>query len=75
MISRTTKNECFVYITLPGETEFVTAGKFELTTNRQGNPTGKFVYGRSYLERDDAVPIDPVSLKLSNKTYEKELKL
>jgi len=73
MISRATRNECFVYITLPGETEFVTAGKFELTTNRQGNPTGKFVYGRSYLERDDAVPIDPVALKLSNRTYETNL--
>jgi len=70
MISRTTRNECFVYIALPRETEFVTAGKFELTTSRQGNPTGKFVYGRSYLERDDAVPIDPLALKLSTKTYE-----
>jgi serine/threonine-protein kinase HipA len=73
MISRATASECFVYITLPGETEFVTAGKFELTTNRQGNPTGKFVYGRSYLERGDAVAIDPLALKLSNKTYETNL--
>jgi len=70
MISRTTASECYVYITLPGETEFVTAGKFELTTNRQGNPAGKFVYGRSYLARDNAVPIDPIELKLSTKTYE-----
>ena len=73
MISRTTASECFVYITLPGETEFVTAGKFELSTNRQGNPTGKFVYGQSYLKRDDAVPIDPLALKLGNKTYETNL--
>jgi len=70
MTSRTSVSECFVYITLPGATEFVTAGKFESTTNRQGIPTGKFVYGRSYLERDDAVPIDPLTLKLSNNTYE-----
>ena len=73
MISRTSRNECFVYFTLPRETEFVTAGKFELTTNRQGNPTGKFVYGRSYLGRDDAVPIDPLALKLSDRTYETHL--
>ncbi|MDH4019635.1 MAG: HipA domain-containing protein [Xanthomonadales bacterium] len=66
-------SECFVYITLPGEPEFVTAGKFELTTNRQGIPNGKFVYGQSYLKRDDAVPIDPIALKLSNKTYETNL--
>ena len=70
MISRTTASECYVYITLPGETEFVTAGKFELTTNRQGYPAGEFVYGRSYLARDNAVPIDPIELKLSTKTYE-----
>ena len=70
MISRTTASECYVYITLPGETEFVTAGKFELTTNRQGYPAGEFVYGRSYLARDNAVPIDPIELKLSSKTYE-----
>ena len=73
MISRTTASECFVYITLPGETEFVIAGRFELSTNRQGNPTGKFVYGQSYLKRDDAVPIDPLALKLGNKTYETNL--
>ena len=73
MISRTTASECYVYITLPGETEFVTAGKFELTTDRRGNPTGKFIYGRSYLARDNAVPIDPLELKLSNKTYETNL--
>jgi len=73
MISRITASECFVYITLPGETEFVTVGKFELTTNRQGIPTGKFVYGKSYLKRDNAVPIDPFALKLSNKTYETNL--
>jgi serine/threonine-protein kinase HipA len=73
MISRTTASECYVYITLPGETEFVTAGKFELTTDRRGNPTGKFVYGRSYLARDNAVPIDPIELKLSTRTYETNL--
>lgn len=41
--------QCYVYITLPGETAAVTAGKFTLTTNRQGQPQGRFVYGRSYL--------------------------
>lgn len=73
MSSRSTVNECFVYITLPGETAFVTAGKFRLTTNQQGIPTGKFIYGQSYLARDDAVPIDPIALKLSDKTYETNL--
>ena len=70
MISRTTASECYVYITLPGETEFVTAGKFELTTDRRSIPTGKFIYGRSYLARENAVAIDPLELKMGTKTYE-----
>ncbi len=63
-------SECFVYITLPGQTEPVTAGKFVLTQNRQAVSLGKFIYGRSYLARPDAVAFDPVELKLSEKTYE-----
>ena len=70
MISRSIASECYIYITLPGETEFVTAGKFELLTDRRGIPTGKFVYGKSYLARENAVEIDPFELKLTNKTYE-----
>ncbi|MCP3380621.1 HipA domain-containing protein [Bradyrhizobium sp. CCGUVB4N] len=62
--------ECFVYITLPGETEAVTAGRFQLTLDRRGNAVGRFVYGKSYLARDNAVGIDPVELKLSGSTYE-----
>ena len=69
MISDNTK-ECFVYIALPGETEFVTAGRFELGVNRAGIPLGRFVYGTSYLERQNAVPVDPLELKLSKTTYE-----
>lgn len=61
--------ECFVYITLPGATEPVTAGRFALQANRRGVPEGSFVYGRSYLARKDAVPLDPVELKLTDRTY------
>lgn len=62
--------ECFVYITLPGETQSVTAGRFELKADRGGNALGRFVYGKSYLARPNAVAIDPVELKLSDATYE-----
>jgi len=55
---------CYVYITLPGRVEAVTAGRYELTADRQGTPTGKFLYGRSYAARPEAVDIDPVELKL-----------
>ncbi len=61
--------ECFVYITLPGETEPVTAGRFALSVDRRGVPEGRFVYGRSYLERPNAMALDPVELKLAPRTY------
>ena len=67
----TSKREpCFVYIWLPGATEAVTAGKFELTVDRRGTPLGRFVYGKSYLARNDAVAIDPVELVLGSRVYE-----
>ena len=62
-------SECFVYIALPGETDFVTAGRFERKADRRGVNTGRFVYGKSYLARDNAVPIDPLNLKLGAETY------
>ena len=70
MISKPTPTECFVYITLPGQTTPVTAARFELTADRRGIATGRLVYGRTYLARADAVPIDPIELTLSDRTYE-----
>jgi serine/threonine-protein kinase HipA len=61
--------ECYVYVTLPGETSAVTAGRFVLAVDRRGMPEGRFVYGRSYLERRNAVELDPVELKLARRTY------
>jgi len=62
--------ECFVYITLPGAREAITAGKFVLSETPTGDPIGQFVYGRSYLANRGAVEIDPVELKLSDQTYD-----
>lgn len=70
MTSRASSSGCFVYITLPGATAAVTAGRFVLEKNQGGDPLGRFVYGRSYLDNPGAVPIDPVVLKLSDRTYE-----
>jgi len=70
MTSEPRPSECYVYITLPDETLPVTAGRFTLTTDRVGNPLGRFFYGRRYLARPGAVPFDPVELKLTNQTYE-----
>lgn len=63
-------SEAFVYIMLPGETTFVTAGRFVLTEDRHGAPLGRFVYGRSYLARPNAVALDPIELPLAERTCE-----
>ena len=65
----TSEHECFVYVVLPGATEFVTAGRFRWSDEGAGR-IGQFVYGRSYRERDDAVELDPVELRLSGRVYE-----
>lgn len=70
MTSNARTAECFVYITLPGHTSAVTAGRYQLTMNKNGIPLGRFVYGRQYLARPDKVEFDPVELKLSEETYE-----
>lgn len=31
---------------------------------------GRFIYGKSYLVRHDAVEIDPIELRLDNKVFE-----
>jgi serine/threonine-protein kinase HipA len=70
MTSRTAPSSCFVYVTLPGQTAPVTAARFELTTTRQGEPLGRLVYGKSYLSRPDAVPLEPLELPLLEQTFE-----
>ena len=63
-------SECYVYITLPGRVSPAAAGRLTIVPNRQGVPTGKFVYGRSYLSRTDAIPFDPIELKLTDTVFE-----
>ncbi|MGE0189112.1 MAG: type II toxin-antitoxin system HipA family toxin [Steroidobacteraceae bacterium] len=66
----TSERECFVYIVPPGQTEFVTAGRFRVSQNRDGIFMGEFIYGKRYMERADAVELDPVELKLAQTRYE-----
>ncbi|MDE0450117.1 MAG: type II toxin-antitoxin system HipA family toxin [Spirochaetaceae bacterium] len=65
----TSERDCFVYIVLPGATEFVTAGRFRWIDDGAA-AVGRFVYGRSYRDRADAVELDPVELRLSAQVYE-----
>jgi len=73
LTSNTQQNECYVYITLPGQTNAVAAGRFVLTVDRRGMPLGRFVYGKRYLENPDAVALDPVELKLTDLSLKKIL--
>lgn len=66
----TSDRECYVYIVPPGATEFVTAGRFEVFATSDGDSVGRFLYGRRYLERSDAVELDPVELRLRRGQYE-----
>ena len=62
MISEIGVSECYVYIMLPGADSFTTAGRLAIEKDEHDIPQGRFVYGRSYLENPDAIPIDPIVL-------------
>ncbi|MCH7565485.1 MAG: HipA domain-containing protein [Gemmatimonadetes bacterium] len=49
---------------MPGSTDILTCGRFQLDLLDGGTGVGRFVYGRRYLARVDAVPLDPFSLPL-----------
>lgn len=53
-----------IWYWLPGETQPVLAGQFRLETDR-----GRFTYDTEYLARNDALPLDPISLPLSKKNF------
>jgi serine/threonine-protein kinase HipA len=61
-----TTSNCFVWKWLPGATDPVVAGEL------RGDDRGRqwFVYGRSYLERSDAVPIYDPELPLRSGVHE-----
>lgn len=66
----TSKHECYVYIMLPGTTEFVTAARFRVSKIDDRQSVGEFLYGRHYLARQDAVELDPIELKLAQTQYQ-----
>lgn len=66
----TSRRECYVYLQMPQSMEVVTCAKFRLDARSRGASVGRFVYGRTYRARSDAVPLDPINLPLSDRTYE-----
>ena len=66
----TADRECRVSIALPGSTRFSSAGRLQLSRTEDGLDRCRFRYSRRYLERPDAVELDPLELRLSSKVYE-----
>lgn len=64
-----TSRTAFVWCFLPGDVEPTLCGKFTHEVTAEGQALGSFVYGRSYLGRGDALPIDPIALPLGNVTH------
>jgi serine/threonine-protein kinase HipA len=64
-----TSSSCYVHIQLPRSLEVVTCGRYQLDIADDGSAIGRFVYGRSYLERADAVPLDPFHLPLAPREF------
>ena len=61
---RARDRRAYVYLQMPQSLEIVTAGYYELDFP-QGVATGSFVYSPIYLDRKDALPIEPYELPLS----------
>jgi serine/threonine-protein kinase HipA len=64
------ERECFVYLQMPASLEVVTCGRYRHQPVGDGAGVGRFVYGRRYRARRDAVPLDPVHLPISTRTFE-----
>lgn len=64
------RDECFVYLQMPGTLEVVTCGRFAREPVRGGGTVGRFVYGRGYRSRPDAVPLDPFKLPITPNVQE-----
>jgi serine/threonine-protein kinase HipA len=64
------RRSCYVYLQLPGTLDVVTCGRYVREVLRDGRVVGRFVYGRSYRERADAVPLDPYHLPMAPRRYE-----
>lgn len=55
----------YLFAYLPGELAAVPAGKLVLEETGTESTASRFGYGRRYLARSNAVPVDPLSLPLS----------
>jgi serine/threonine-protein kinase HipA len=62
----TSEFNCFVFIYLEGALVAVPAGALTFVEESTRLVSSRFGYGKNYLERSNAVPVDPVSLPLQD---------
>lgn len=66
----TFEREAYVYIQLPGSLETVPTALLKVQTLADGTQVGRFRYGDRYLQRTNAVALDPYRLPLDKTVYE-----
>lgn len=66
----TSEREAYIYIQLPGTPETVTVALLRVQTLPDGTQIGRFRYGDRYLQRQEAVALDPFQLPLAKKVFE-----
>lgn len=66
----TSEREAYIYIQLPDTLETVTAALLRVQTMPDGTQIGRFRYGDRYLQRQEAVALDPFQLPLAKKVFE-----
>lgn len=72
-VKTTTNNQtqsCYTFIQLPDTFEWTVCGVLRVSTVTPNRYQGVFQYGRSYLERHNAVSLDPFNLPLSDQPRE-----
>lgn len=66
----TSEREAYVYIQLPGTLETVPAALLRVQTLPDGTQIGRLRYGDRYLQRREAVALDPFQLPLAREIFE-----
>ena len=66
----TSERQTYVYIQLPGTLDTVPAALLKVQTLPDGTQIGRFRYGDRYLQRQEAVALDPFQLPLDKTVYE-----
>lgn len=66
----TSEREAYVYVQLPGMLDAVPAALLKVQTLPDGTQVGRFRYGDRYLQRQDAVALDPFQLPLAKQVFE-----